>query len=197
MTHAFWLDWDYDRAHADNPQGSRYADHLHGRLQSFQEIGDEDPSVEFAATAWRIATAPIMDPGLVRSHARVSDIAVERSRHNGEMIADLRLVCPRPQALDDARTVDGDYFRDRQLDPWLLDRYERVTGEDLTRNSYLFTEARLIWQLPAGKLPLIAQIPADPDGLFRQAIECLHVLVWALNRVVDPLIERLPDVTTL
>lgn len=69
--------------------------------------------------------------------------------------------------------------------------YEGVGEDDLTRNAYLLTEVRLLWQLPVGKLPVIKEVPTGSDALFRQAVECLDVLVWALNREVGPVIEQL------
>jgi hypothetical protein len=188
-TRPFGLDWEYDRANADTGTRSRYGNYLYQRATSFAEIWYDDPSVEFARIAWRIATGPIMAPPLVRSHPRVMSVSLERSDWNGEMIADVRLVSPRPQSLANAKPADGDYYRDYYLNAW--DKYDGIGEEDLTRSSYLLTEARLLWQLPVGKLPTIKEIPTGSDALFRQAVECLDVLVWALNREVGPVIERL------
>jgi hypothetical protein len=125
----------------------------------------------------------------VRRHPRITNVTLERSGWNGEMTADVGLVSPRPKPLAHAKTTDGDYYRDHQLDAW--DRYEGVGEDDLTRNAYLLTEVRLLWQLPVGKLPVIKEVPTGSDALFRQAVECLDVLVWALNREVGPVIEQL------
>jgi hypothetical protein len=38
---------------------------------------------------------------------------------------------------------------------------------------------------------MIKRVPTGSDALFRQAVDCLDVLVWALNREVGPVIERL------
>ncbi len=190
-TRPFWLDWDYDRANADTGTRSRYGNYLHQHqhTKSFREIWYDDPSVEFARIAWRIATGPILAPPLVRSHPRVMGVSVERSDWDGEMIADVSLVSPRPQALATAKTADGAYYRDYRIDAW--DTYEGISGEDLTRNAYLLTEVRLLWRLPVGKLPAIKEVPTGSDALFRQAVECLDVLVWALNREVGPVIAQL------
>lgn len=38
---------------------------------------------------------------------------------------------------------------------------------------------------------MIREVPTSSDALFRQAVECLDVLVWALNREVGPVIDQL------
>jgi hypothetical protein len=188
-TRPFWLDWEYDRANADTGTRSRYGNYLYSRAASFAEIWTDDLSVEFAALAWRIATGPIMAPPLVRSHPRVMSATLARSGWNGEMTGDVRLVSPRPRPLANAKTADGAYYQDNDLNAW--DQYDGVGEDDLTRNSYLLTEVRLLWQLPVGKLPVIKEVPTGSDALFRQAVECLDVLVWALNREVGSVIEQL------
>ncbi|MEU3455610.1 hypothetical protein ABZ671_18715 [Micromonospora sp. NPDC006766] len=188
-TKPFWLDWDYDRRNADTGTKSRYGNYLYQHDKSFRDIWTDDPSVEFARIAWRVATGPIMSPPLVRSHPRIMDVSLTRSDWNGEMTADVRLVSHRPQPLGNAKTADGAYYRDYRLNAW--DEYEGIGEDDLTRSSYLLTEVRLLWQLPAGKLPTITEVPTGSDAIFRQAVECLDVLVWALNREVAPVIEQL------
>jgi hypothetical protein len=48
-----------------------------------------------------------------------------------------------------------------------------------------------VWQLPVGKLPPLTEIPTSSDALFGHAVQCLNVLVWALNRLVEPVLARL------
>lgn len=185
----FWLDWKYDRANADTGTGSRYGNYLAQLTRLFDEIWYDDPSVEFAAVAWRVATGPIMSPPLVRRHPRISGVSVGRSDWNGEMTADVNLVSPRPAALHNAETASGGYYRGLHRNAW--DEYDGIGEDDLTRNAYLLTEVRLLWQLPAGTLPTIKEVPTGSDAIFRQAVECLKALAGALNREVGPIIERL------
>lgn len=188
-TKPFWLDWDYDQRNADTGTESRYGNYLHQRSESFRDIWHDDPSGEFARIAWRIATGPIMSPPLVRSHPRVMGVTLERSEWNGETIADVQLVSHRPQPLGNAKTADGAYYRDYRLNAF--DEYDSIGSEDLTRNSYLLTAVRVIWQMPAGTLPVIKEVPTGSAALFRQAVECLEALVGALNREVEPVIAQL------
>lgn len=188
-TAPFWFDWDYDRSHADTGTRSRYGNYLYQRESEFREIWADDPTVDFAALAWRIATGPILVPPLVCSHRRVMGASVQRSNWDGEMVADVTVVSSRPQSLANAKTADGNYYRDYRIGAW--DEYEGIDEQDLTRNSYLLTNVRLLWQLPAGTLSTIKEVPASSDELFRRAVECLEVLVSALNREVAPVIAQL------
>ena len=188
-TRPFWLDWEYDGDNADTGTTSRYGNYLRMNVASFREIWADNPSVEFAAVAWRIATGPVMSPPLVRSHPRILGASVGRSTWNGELVADVELVSPRPAVLANARTPDGRFYGDATLNAW--GEYEGVGEEDLSRGAYLLTSVRLLWQLPAGIAPRITRVPTGHDEIFRQAVECLKTLVWALNREVGPIIEEL------
>jgi hypothetical protein len=195
MTAAFWFDWKYDENHADTGTGSRYGNYLYGRKASFREVaGDfyDDPTVPFACLAWRIATGPIMAPPLVCSHQRIHAATVERSNWNGEATADVELVAPRPDALVGARPADGSYFADWPRS--YSGHYEGIGEEDLTRKVYLLTQVRLLVQLPPGILPKIGEVPTAGPALFEQAVACLNALVGALNRELQPILDRLePD----
>ena len=98
-TRPFWFDWDYDADRADTGTRSRYGNYLYQRTKSFEDIWTDDKSIEFAATAWRIATSPILVPPLICGHPRVISVSLQRSEWDGEMIADVRLISPRPQPL--------------------------------------------------------------------------------------------------
>jgi hypothetical protein len=184
----FWFDWDYDREYASGGN-SRYAIYLRDRDQAFREFWTDDPTVEFAALAWRIATGPILVPPLVRFHPRILGAHLSRSGWNGEMVADVELVAPRPQPLTNAKTAGGGWYRDNEIGSW--GRYEGVGEQDLTRHAYLTTTVQMLWQLPAGTLPTVAVVPDAGDALFRTAVECLEVLVGVLNREVGPVIDVL------
>jgi len=55
----FWVDRDYDCAHASDGI-SRYGAYL--RDATFEPWTDHDQAVEWAAFAWRRATGPVMSP---------------------------------------------------------------------------------------------------------------------------------------
>jgi hypothetical protein len=190
-TRPFWIDWDYDQANADLGTRSRYGNYLHQADRSFAEIWADDPTVEFARIAWRVATGPVMAPPLVRRHRRITSVALDRSDWNGELVADVSLISPRPAVLADTRTPDGGWYRDFQIGAW--DVYDSIGEDDLTRNAYMLTEVRMLWQFPPGTLPAVERVPAGGDARFRLAVECLDVLVLVLNRNVGPVIEQLEE----
>ncbi len=105
------------------------------------------------------------------------------------MVATVDLISPRPGPLANARSADGDYYRDTYLSSWGV--YEGISEEDVSKAPYLLTTSRLVWQLPAGTVPKIEAVPVGSGRIFDAAVACLRVLVPALNRQVEPLIERL------
>lgn len=187
----FRLDWEYDRENADTGTRSRYGNYLYLNAASFQRITGPNPSAAFALEAWRIATGPVMAPALVRGHARVLSVDLERSSWNDELTANVRLIANRPHELAHATGADGDYLHDYPRN-W-NDEYKSIGEEDLENSAFLLTEVRVLWQLPTGKIPAITAVPTGSDALFRQAVECLDVLVWALNRQISPVIDKLEN----
>lgn len=185
-TDPFWLDLDYDREYASNGR-SRYARYLDDAAGPFAEIWADDPTVEFAAVAWRVANGPIMSPGLVRHHPRVISAEALRSDWNGQMVGSVRLVAPPPRQLADVRPADGGWYRDLSLDSW-AGRYEGVGGRELEQSAYLTTEVQVLWQF-FRVLPPIAVVPPAGEERFRLAVACVEAIVGEFNRQVGPLIE--------
>ena len=79
----FWVDRDYDCAHASDGI-SRYGAYL--RDATFEPWTDNDHAVEWAAFAWRRATGPVMSLGYVRYHPRVLGARLERTTVRGPAI---------------------------------------------------------------------------------------------------------------
>lgn len=185
-TNPFWLDLEYDRDYASNGY-SRYAHYLDDAARSFREIYADDPSVEFAAIAWRVANGPIMAPGLVRHHPRAITAEALRSDWNGRMVGSVRLVAPPPAQLANVRTPDGGWYHDLTLDSW-AGRYNGVGGQELEHASYLTTEVQVLWQIPDSVLPRIAEVPPAGDIRYRHALACVEAVVAEFNRQVGPII---------
>ncbi|MFI5891948.1 hypothetical protein ACIA5D_17745 [Actinoplanes sp. NPDC051513] len=185
----FWIDRDYDREYASNGR-SRYAHYLDDAAAAFAEIWADDPTVEFAAIAWRVANGPIMAPGLVRHHLRVVEASALRSDWNGQMVGSVRLVAPRPRSLTDARTPDGGWYRDLSLDSW-TGRYEGVDGRELEGAAYLTTEVQVLWQLSQSTLPGISEVPPAGEARYRHALACVEAIVAEFNQQIRPIIAEM------
>lgn len=188
----FEINHEYDRDNADTGTPSRYGNYLYGRTKTFTDIFDEDlpdPSVEFALAAWRIATGPIMSPGLVWFPRRVFGVSIVRSEWDGEAIVDAELICPRPTVLANATAADGRYFGDWSTDAW--GDYVGVGGQEVAKSPYLFTKAQVLWRIPPGTLPEVTSMPAGSGRLLDQAVECVTVLTAQLNTQLGPLLDKL------
>jgi len=193
---AFWIDADYDREMASSG-GSRYGIYVHDRAETFREAWDWEETLpaRFAATAWRVATGPIMAPGYVRRHPRLLSGQVEVNDWDGTLVGNASLVTPWPQALAASRDwrTEGTWWRDWPTEPnWGTDtvRYLDPGGEQISGGQhFLMTSAALVFPLPTGSLPALPPEPAaDLTALARAYIE---VLVAQMNRVVSPVIDAL------
>jgi len=96
---AFWIDRDYDRAHASDGI-SRYGAYLRDAI--FEPWTDHDQAVEWAAFAWRRATSPVMSPGYVRYHPAVLGARLERSGWDGSLAGGVTVVSAWPEEIKPA-----------------------------------------------------------------------------------------------
>jgi len=78
-TTAFQINDHQDQALASDRK-TRYGAYLRDKRRLFFHAGPDSPptadAVEFAVTAWTIATPPIMSPGYVTSHPRIHDTTI-------------------------------------------------------------------------------------------------------------------------
>ncbi len=185
----FWIDWEYDRENADPHSGSRYGNYLLARTDLFREIDYDDPSVEFACQAWRIATGPVMSPPLIRSHDRISGAVVSRSHWDGEASAEVTLISPRPSPLQAVRTTSGVHYRDwrRAYSGY----YEPISEEDAARYPFLLTTVQILLPVPAGTVPHINIVPVSSGGLLDLATDSITALVEYLNWQIRPVLDQI------
>jgi hypothetical protein len=191
---AFWIDHTYDAAHATTDGASRYGDFLQQGAERFETIfGIYDDerilAAEFAAEAWRVATAPVMVPGFVRSHRRIAGAGVVRNQWDGSLVGAAELIVEWPRGLaGDRGWRRGECWRD-----WPSEAdgsYIRPSDEDITKSSWLLPTAEALFTLDSAQLPERPNGPNDP-ALPGIATWTVTALVDQMNAVVVPILDRL------
>ena len=186
---AFWVDRDYDRAHASDDT-SRYGAYL--RDATFEPWTDHDQAVEWAAFAWRRATGPVMSPGYVRYHPRVLAAQLERSGWDGSLAAAVTLISSRPEELKtpQARGLKlGD--REAYWQDWPIEclgdtaSYHEPSEADVAARPYLLATVGLQFTVPSAALP---EPPATSAALLSAGLQAVAVVVAELNRIVGPVL---------
>ena len=191
----FWIDHAYDRERAgatdlakgSGGSGSRYADTVRRHVGEFDAAFGDIAPVTFACTAWRLATPPSLDPGLVRWHPRIVSATCERNQWDGTLIARLVVVSRWPAEL----TVSREWTRDRGWRDWpqTFGQYLRPTDHDLVRSPHL--RACLLVDAPVPH----EDLPPAPDGpsgdVESTALRAVTVLVRELNELLKPMLGHL------
>jgi hypothetical protein len=177
-----WIDRGHDRAAASD-RVSRYGVYLAGNAGLFDPWGEaadgitRDP-VEFAIAAFKVATGPIMSPGLVRWHGRVCDYGTTWSEHDGRLVLSVTLAVASPVRLPwDWRRWERDFHGD-----WLEPDDRRPTG---------LTRLELRWPVPTDRLPtpVRPRRPGVPN--LADAAGAVAVLVEQVNATVGPVLAEL------
>jgi hypothetical protein len=186
---AFWVDRDYDRAHASDGI-SRYGAYL--RDVAFEPWTDHDQAVEWAAFAWRRGTGPVMSPGYVRYHPRVLAAQLERSSWDGSLAAAVTLISSRPEELKPPQAPGlklGD--RDAYWQDWPIEclggtvSYYEPSEADVAARPYLLATVSLQFTVPSAALP---DPPATSAALLSAGQQAVEVVVAELNRTVGPVL---------
>lgn len=199
QTQAFWVDREYDKDLASDGV-SRYGVYAKEAFAANREPWDwfDDPviaKVDFAATAWRAATGPVMSPGYVRYHHLVTGTRIARSGWDGSLTGYVTLATPQPAGLAKLRRwrgweyeLEGDHYRPQEP-------YEQQIAE-LPKSQfycgYALTTVELAFPMAAAAAAL-PTLPAGPDtpDLVDTAKAAVGVLVDALNSLVGPVIDTL------
>jgi hypothetical protein len=193
----FWIDHEYDQANSSDGI-SRYGAYIRQRIRTvfaecWSATGDDSGRERFAAAAWRTATTPVMVPGYVRRHPRITAAQVERNDWDGSLTGIVYLIIPWPDALASSREWQrGQWWRDWPAEPSFgtgRDVYTEPTGQDLTKHPYLMASATLAFPLHPPVLPAAPTGPRDElEGKARRAVAAL---VTELNHVITPVISAL------
>lgn len=181
-----WVDRAQDRSGASN-KVSRYQSYLEARTHLFEGL---DP-IGYAATAWQVATGPVMAPAYAQWRPDVHAVAV---RHDEEsrMVAVLDVRLPHrgllPNPLYSSLHRLADWERTLAWDA----PGERYRYHEPCVGSSLLITAQLVVRLDESGLP----DPGETDGVdYRTAMAAVDHLVAEINRVAGPLVDELRGVT--
>ncbi|MGK5682110.1 hypothetical protein [Actinoplanes sp. URMC 104] len=183
-----WIDHHYDRDHAGLGR-SRFAEHVWVHAKEFDDCWGDISPVGFACTAWRLATAPHLDPGFVRLHRRVLRAECSRNTWDGSLTAAATLVAPWPDAL----TRDRSWTRDRGWRGWpeTFGQFLAPSQQELSRIPHARSTLLVDAPLPLADLP---EVPEDPGPKLPELAErAVTVLVRELNDLLAPMVARLDE----
>ncbi|WP_020578908.1 hypothetical protein [Actinopolymorpha alba] len=177
-----FVDEFYDRDYASDGI-SRYGAYLRDRAHLFNTASDPLDPVDFAWTAWRIASGPVMSPGYIRVRPDIPWVTCHPREDRDRLVAELEVRLPHPPQVRGLRRFGwADWARQR---PWSDDPSPYVEPEE-NRSTLLFT-ARFVAELPAEGLPA-PQRPGVNVGMAKAAVrEICH----QINSAVAPDLNRL------
>jgi hypothetical protein len=183
-----WIDYEHDRTSASDGI-SRYGAYLRQRADWFQ---DSD-TASFAATAWQVATGPVMSPGLVRRRADLHAITVGLDEDGeGILSATVRV----PVAFRSWRGLSGRI--DHRVQHWQTERSWDPEGPvyheprpSRERRALLITAAVRV-PVDVGRLPPVD--PGDEGPVSRiTATPAVAELVAQINTHAGPLVDALRE----
>jgi hypothetical protein len=177
-----WIDQQYDREHA-----GRFAEHIEANLKQFEDCWGDISPVGFACEAWRLATAPSLDPGFVRFHRRVLYAECLRNTWDGSLTAQVRLVSPAPAEL--ARSQVWGQDRGWRGWPETFGQFLAPSQEELSRIPFVRPVLLIDAPLSLTDLPPVPEGPGpEVAGLAERTVA---VLVRELNDLLGPMMGRL------
>lgn len=190
MTALAWIDHEHDQASASDGV-SRYGAYLRQRADWFRDV--YSPAT-FALTAWRVATGPVMSPGLVRMRPDLNGITLDFDE-GGEGI--LRATVHVPVPFHRIRGLSerlgyrvADWQTERSWDPH-GPRYEEPRASR-DRSAVLIT-ADVVIPIEAGRLPVADAEDCDPVDrplALAAVAELVHQVNAQAGALVDALRER-------
>jgi hypothetical protein len=181
-----WVDADWDRSSASDGV-SRYGAYLRTHTKPFAPWQDEDAPggitqdpADFAIAAFTVATGPIMSPGYVVWHPRVTDYNVSR----GENPEPGRLVLQVTLATDLPMWLGGRWWS------W-TERYGRRWREPDDDRPAALASLELRWPLATSTLP--RPRPPRQPGVpnLADAKASVRALVEAINAIAGPVLAKL------
>ncbi|MFB4315524.1 hypothetical protein [Actinomadura sp. 21ATH] len=188
---AFRLDERSDRERARFGKGF-YVERLWANIGEFDGAWGDIAPVAFCCAAWRIATPPLSDPGLVRWHRRILSAECVRNAWDGSMTARVTLVSPPPAAL----TTSREWWRDRGWQGWpeIFGQFVEPAERDVAKAPHLRATLQVEAPVPLDRLPAAPESMTDhPEEIAETAYRALAVMVAELNELLTPIVARLED----
>lgn len=141
----------------------------------------------FASVAWRMATPPELDPGLVRWHRRIVMATCARNHWDGGLTASVIVVSPWPAEL----TWSRQWGRDRGWRDWpeVFGQFVIPSDQDIARAPHLMASLTVRTPVSLDGVPMPPD--AAPPDLVQQARRCVTVMVRELNAILEPLLSQL------
>ena len=184
-----WIDHEHDRASASDGV-SRYGVYLRQRAAWFRDI---DTPKEFAATAWRVATGPVMSPGLVCMRPDLGGVTLGFDE-GGEGILRATVRVPLPYhrvrgASDRLRYPIGDWHTERTWNPDGT-RYEEPRAS--REHAAVLVTAAVLIPVNTDRLPHIDAGDCDPVN-HTTATRAVLELATQINERGGPLVDALRE----
>jgi len=184
-----WIDHEHDRASASDGV-SRYGAYLSQRAAWFRDI---DTPEEFAATAWRVATGPVMSPGLVRTRPDLGGVTLDFDE-GGEGILRATVRVPLPYhrvrgASERLRHPIGDWHAERTWDPEGT-RYDKPRAS--REHAAMLVTAAVLIPVNTARLPHVDAEDCDPVNRI-VATRAVLELATQINERGGPLVDALRE----
>ncbi|MFC5753676.1 hypothetical protein [Actinomadura rugatobispora] len=184
---AFWVDDRYDRERGRGGGAGRYAGRFWDEIGEFDGAWGDIAPVTFCCAAWRVATPPVTDPGLVRWHRRILSAKCVRNTWDGSLTARVRLVAPLPAPLAASR----EWWRDRGWQGWpeIFGQFVKPAEQDLAKAPHLRATVQVDAPVPLDRLPAA---PGGPGPAAAEtAYRAVAVIVAELDELIAPIVARL------
>ena len=183
-----WIDHQYDRENAGLGR-SRFAEHVWANAKEFDDCWGDISPVGFACVAWRLATAPSLDPGFVRLHRRVLTAGCSRNGWDGSLTFGAQLVAELPVSLAASRV----WRQDRGWRGWpeTFGQFLAPSQQELSRVPHARPVLLVDAPLPLAGLPPVPD-QAGPE-LPDLAERTVTVLVREIDALLAPMVARLEE----
>jgi hypothetical protein len=181
--------YDTDRASKGTSRFLAYCQLNRGLFTDYG--GDDEPITTdpamYAAAAWHCATGPVMSPPYIQhTTPLILSATMQRSQHDGSLLAAVDLVTPRPTELRSMRNVNE---WEQQRGFGTCDYYTEPSDHAMTRRPTLLTSAKLYLPLPT----VLLHHPADaPERLTADDVKAaVRTVAALLDEQLTPILTAL------